>query len=341
MRAAVFHKVGEPLTIENIADPKPDSDELVIKVKSCGICGSDLHMATVPPGLPSKTVMGHEFAGEVVEIGANAKSNFKIGDRVTSMPYIGCGKCEYCLTGDGTLCATMKGTGLGQIPGAYAEYVLAGATETLKLPESVSYEDGSIVEPLSVGLHAVNQSQLNRGGNVLVIGAGPIGLSVALWARFFGARHVVVSEKVEGRLARADKFGATGIVHAGKDNVPKTFRNITGGQPDIVFECVGVPGMISQCIQTVRRRGRVVVVGVCMQQDNFMPVLGIVKEVTLTFVLAYKLSDFKFTLDMLDSGRIEPGHMVTDKVGMDGFCDAFSALTKPTDQCKVVLNPEA
>jgi len=99
--------------------------------------------------------------------------------------------------------------------------------------------------------------------------------------------------------------------------------------------------MISQCIQTVRRRGRVVVVGVCMQPDNFMPVMGILKEATVTFVLAYKLSDFKFTLDMLESGRINPAKMITDTVGMDGFCDAFTALTKPTHQCKVVLNPEA
>ncbi len=339
MRAAVFKGLGQPLVIEEVPDPQPTPTDLVVRVKSCGICGSDLHASDVPPGMPPGTVMGHEFAGEVVEVGAQAAGDWKAGDRICALPYIGCGHCAACLSGDGTQCSKIQATGLGQIPGAYAEYVRVGAHETLRLPESLDFDAGATVEPLAVGLHAVRQSRLEPGANVLVIGAGPIGLATALWARFFGARSVVVSEMAPARLERAAAFGATHGIDASKENVPAAFAKVAGAAPDILFECVGVPGMLQQCIMMAPARSRIVVVGVCMQTDTIFPAMAILKELSLHFVVAYHRDDFAFTLDMLDAERIASQPMVTDHVGFDGFSAAFEALKKPTTQCKVILNP--
>lgn len=339
MRAAVFKGLGQPLVVEEVPDPQPGPTDLVVRVKSCGICGSDLHASCVPPGLPPGTVMGHEFAGEVVEVGAEVVGAWKAGDRICALPYIGCGRCAACLSGDGTQCATIQTTGLGQIPGAYAEYVRVGGHESLRLPESLDYDAGATVEPLAVGLHAVRQSGLEPGANVLVIGAGPIGLATMLWARFFGARSVVASEKAAGRLERAAAFGATHGIDASKEHVPGAFAKAVGAPPDIVFECVGVPGLLQECIMMTPPRARIVVVGVCMQPDTIFPVIASVKELSLQFVIAYRRNDFAFTLDMLDAERIVSQPMITDRVGFDGFSAAFEALKTPTTQCKVILNP--
>jgi len=339
MRAAVFKGLGQPLVVEEVPDPQPGPTDLVLRVKSCGICGSDLHASCVPPGLPPGTVMGHEFAGEVVEVGAEVAGAWKAGDRICALPYIGCGRCAACLSGDGTLCSTIQATGLGQIPGAYAEYVRVGAHESLRLPESLDFDTGATVEPLAVGLHAVRQSGLEPGANVLVLGAGPIGLATTLWARFFGARSVVVSEKAAGRLERAAAFGATHGIDASKENVPGAFAKAAGRPPDIVFECVGVPGLLQECIMMAPARARIVVVGVCMQPDTIFPVMAIIKELSLHFVIGYHRDDFGFILDMLETERIACQAMITDRVGFDGFSAAFEALKTPTTQCKVILNP--
>ncbi len=339
MKAAVFQGLGQALTIEERPEPKPGPGEIVLRVRSCGICGSDLHAADLPPGLPPGTVMGHEFAGEVVEVGADAKALWKPGDRVCALPAIGCGKCRACLSGDVILCPSLRGTGLGQVPGAYAEYVLAGAAESLRLPAGVTYREGALVEPLSVGLHAVNTAKLEPGERVMVIGAGPIGLAVTAWARFFGARCVVVNERAPGRLALAEKFGATAVADVSKDDAVAVFTREAGGPPDVIFECVGAPGLLQQCIGMVRPRGRVVVVGVCMQMDSIFPVMAIIKEIELRFVVVYRRQDFELTIEMLDRGRIPGREMVTDVVDLSAFPSAFEALKRPTSQCKVILEP--
>ncbi|HTO52937.1 MAG TPA: zinc-binding dehydrogenase [Myxococcota bacterium] len=339
MRAAVFHGLGQPLTIEDRPDPKPGPGELVLQVKSCGICGSDLHASSLPPGLPPGTVMGHEFSGEVVEVGAGLESSWKVGDRACALPCIGCGKCRACLAGDIVQCATLRTTGLGQLPGAYSQYVLTGGNESLRLPAGVSFREGALVEPLAVGLHAVNRAELKPGERVMVIGAGPIGLAVTAWARFFGARAVIVNEKAPGRIALAQKFGATAVADVSKEDPVTVFQRETGGPPDVVFECVGVTGLLQQCIGMTRPRGRVVVVGVCMQPDMIFPALAVIKEVDVRFVVAYQRSDFELAIEMLDRGRIEAHDMITDIVGLSAFPSAFEALKSPTHQCKVILEP--
>jgi 2-desacetyl-2-hydroxyethyl bacteriochlorophyllide A dehydrogenase len=340
MRAAVFKELSRPMVVETIADPIPGPHDIILRVRNCGICGSDLHMTepgTIMP-LASGSVMGHEFAGEVMEVGKAVTHQWKSGDRVAGFPVICCGEHSPCLNfrgGFGT-CAKMIGVGLGASHGGYAEYVRIGASSGFRLPESVSFREGAMVEPLAVGLHAVDMAKMPRGATVLVIGAGPVGLATMLWAKFLGARHVIVSEKAEVRKQMAARFGATDAIDPSQPLAPQV-QKIAGKDPDIIFECVGVPGLLMSTMAEAPRGGRIVVAGVCQQPDTIMPLMGIMKELELQFVLGYRHADFDYVIAMIAQDRIDVGHMVTDIVKLDELPAAFEALRKPSHQCKVML----
>ena len=339
MRAAVFKELSKPLAIEAVADPKPGPHDVILKVKNCGICGSDLHMTetgTIMP-LPGGSVMGHEFAGEVMEVVKAVTHLWKPGDRVAGFPVICCGEHTPCINFSqrGT-CTKMVSIGLGQSPGGYAEYVRIGSGSGYRLPDSVSFREGAMVEPLAVGLHAVDMAKMARGATVLVIGAGPVGLATMLWAKFLGARHVIVSEKAEIRRQMAAKFGATDAIDPGQPLTAQV-EKIAGKAPDIIFECVGVPGLLMNAMAEAPRGGRIVVAGVCQQADTIMPLMGIMKELEIQFVLGYRPADFDYVIAMIASDRIDVAHMVTDIVDLDGLPAAFEALRKPSHQCKVML----
>src|SRR6202012_3119943 len=183
-----------------------------------------------------------------------------------------------------SVCSKGISIGLGQSHGAYADYVKIGGAGDYRLPDSVSFREGAMVEPLAVGLHAVDMAKMPRGATVLVIGAGPVGLATMLWAKFLGARHVIVSEKAEMRKQMAERFGATDAIDPSQPLTPQV-EKIAGKAPDIIFECVGVPGLLNNAMMEAPRGCRIVVAGVCQQPDMIMPLMGIVKELEIQFVL--------------------------------------------------------
>ncbi|MEM0954165.1 MAG: zinc-binding dehydrogenase [Pseudomonadota bacterium] len=322
MKAAVFEGPGQPLAIKDIAPPKIGDGEMLVKVRRCGICGTDIHASREGPFMaPPETVFGHEFVGDVVEVGASVpKGLFAPGDRVTSLPFIG-----------------EKTIGLGEISGAYSEYVKVGHELVLKIPDALDDDRGALVEPLAVGLHSVKMAEGVAETDVLIIGAGPIGLACAIWCRFFGARSVVLSEMAEARLEMARTFGFTDIVDPAGD-VGAQFEAITGVAPAVQFECVGAPGLLQACIDRAPARGVIMGIGVCDHLDEIMPLSAFIKELRIQWAVGYDKEDFQFTIDMMVAGRVDASAMITDVVGLDQVPDAFEALRKPSHQCKVLID---
>ncbi|MGA6972966.1 MAG: alcohol dehydrogenase catalytic domain-containing protein [Candidatus Binatus sp.] len=335
MKAAVFKKRDEMAVIE-LPSPVPGVGEVVLKVHNCGICGSDLHAVHYGIGMATDTVMGHEFCGEIHALG-DGVDGYQLGDRVTALPYIACGECAWCERDDAMHCSKLRSLGLGQLPGAYAEFVACGAASLLKLPANVSSRAGALVEPLSVGLHGVNHSKIEPGMGVIVMGAGPIGLSTLIWAKAKGASAVVVSELAPGRTELAMKLGADAVVNPTVGDPAEAVRSITGRPPEIVFECIGVKSTLGAAIGMVGRHGHVVVIGVCMEGDSIFPLTCVMKEVQINFALAYTRAEFQETINALATGTIDATPMITDVIKVDQVPEMFSELKRPGTRAKVMV----
>lgn len=265
----------QPLVLETLPDPTPGPGELVVRVARCGICGSDLHMSEdAAYGKGAGDVLGHEFAGEVVALGREA-TGLAPGDLVSVIPLRSCGQCAACIAGDLAWCDRF-----GLQGGGYAEFALTRPNQCIRLPRSASLADGAIIEPLAVALHGVHLAGLRTGDRVLVLGAGPIGLAVAFWARRRGAAKVVVQDIAAHQRDRALGMGATGFAVDPSDPVGAAERAL-GGKADIVFECVGMPGLIAQSIDQVRNRGTILLLGLCTRPDTFNSFAMLSKEVRL------------------------------------------------------------
>ncbi|MEM8767388.1 MAG: zinc-binding dehydrogenase [Pseudomonadota bacterium] len=322
MRAAVFTGPGVPLSIQDIDKPVIADDELLVRVSHCGICGTDIHASREGPFMaPPNTVFGHEFSGEIVEVGrALTEGPFALGDRVTSLPFVK----------DQTI-------GLGAITGAYAEFVKVDPASVVRIPSELDDLNGALVEPLAIGLHSVKMAEGVNEKRVLIIGAGPIGLACALWCRFFGARNVVISELSPARIEMANTLGFKDIIDPSGD-VRAQFTEITAGEPEVQFDCVGAPGILQQCIERAPKRGLIMGIGLCDNADTIMPLIAFSKELRIQWAVAYDKEDWDFTMQMMIEGRIDGSPMITDVVSLDELPDAFEALRSPSEQCKVIID---
>lgn len=333
MRAAVMQGLHRPLAVETIADPAPAPGQVVLKVGRCGICGSDLHMTEDEAfGVGAGDILGHEFAGEVVEAGEGV-TRLAPGDLVSVIPIRGCGECEACRAGEPAWCARMMLQG-----GGYAEYAATNERQCIRLPRGLSLADGAIIEPVAVALHGVNLSGLRKGERVLILGAGPIGLAVAFWARRFGAGAVVVQDIARYQKTRAFEMGATDFVVDPEYPVGAAERAL-GGKADIVFECVGLPGLIAQAVDQVRVKGTVLVLGLCTKPDSFVPFTALSKEVRIQTSAFFTEAEYQASLDALEKGAAEPRALVSDTIALDEVPDRFEALRRRTHDCKVLISP--
>jgi (R,R)-butanediol dehydrogenase/meso-butanediol dehydrogenase/diacetyl reductase len=332
MKAVAFQGLHQPLAAEERPDPTPDPGEVVVKVGRCGICGSDLHMTEDPAyGCRPGDVLGHEFAGEVVATGSEV-SGFTAGELVSVIPLKSCGQCEHCRKGDVQWC-----THFGLQGGGYAEYAVTRPNQCLKLPSGLTLADGAIIEPLAVALHGVNLSGLQQGDKALVLGAGPIGLAVAFWARRLGAR-VVVQDIAEFQRERALEMGADAFVVDPADPVGGAERAL-GGKADVVFECVGVPGLIAQAVSQVRNRGTILLLGLCTQPDTFNSFAMLSKEVRLVTSAFFTMPEYEAALAALESGALEPRALVTETITLGDTPEVFESLKRRSGQCKVLIAP--
>lgn len=338
MKAAVYEEAGKPLVLKELPTPRPGPGKLLLKVEACGVCGSDIHasMGAVAPG----TIMGHEYAGRVVEVGEGVAGTWQPGDKLIAIGAKVCGKCPACLRGEQLACETLVMQGFDpEEQGAYAEYTTCRADMAFKLPADFDPRQAAAIEPLSVGLQAWRVAQVAPGSDVLVIGAGAIGLAVVKWARFFGARSVTVSEMVPARLRRAELAGATLTVDAAKvANPVAAFKAQTGREPSVIFECIGRP-IFAPLVEMAPKGVHIVMVGACMESESFQSVMACVKRLRVTYAFAYEREDFEFTLEMLVSGLLTVDPLITATVGMDAFPAMFESLKQPNDHCKVLVTP--
>jgi (R,R)-butanediol dehydrogenase/meso-butanediol dehydrogenase/diacetyl reductase len=334
VKAACFAGLHQPLVVEDLPDPTPGAGEVVVKVGRCGICGSDLHMSEDPAfGSTPGEVFGHEFAGEVVALGKGAEG-LALGDLVSVIPLKSCGTCAHCRAGEVQWCEAF-----GLQGGGYAEYAVTRPNQCIALPQSASLADGAIIEPLAVALHGVRLSGMQPGDRVLVLGAGPIGLAVAFWARRMGAGMVAVQDITDWQQDRALGMGAQAFIVDPADPVAASDRAFGGVKPDVVFECVGVPGLIAQAVQQVRNRGTILLLGLCTRPDTFNSFAMLQKEVRLVTSAFFTRGDYEDALDALSAGAAEPRAMVTGTVNLADVPRVFESLKQRTDQCKVLIAP--
>ena len=327
MRAAVC--AGGTFVVRELPDPVPGPGQLLLRVAACGVCGSDLK---AHGWMPEGTVMGHEYAGTVVAAGADVAEAWPVGTPATALPVLGCGACADCGLGDPARCERAAAIGVGGAPGGFAELVVVDAAEAVALPADLDLELGALVEPLAVGLHAVNRARVAPGERVLVVGAGPVGLTVALWAARAGALEVVVSEVSAARRDLALAMGATAVLDPTTEQV--------GAAYDVVVECVGVPGMLATVIEALAPRGRGVVAGVCVDPDPVSPVAGVVKDVELHFVSYYRRAEFFAAARLLAAGRLpEAVRMISRRVRLDELDAVVVDLAAGSGDAKVLVVP--
>lgn len=333
MKAAIFKSIGLALELGQMADPIPGSDQVLLRIERCGVCGSDLHMTSDPVFcLPSGAILGHEMAGVVVDKGADV-SRLQIGDRVSVLPISSCGSCKFCLAGDPAWCKSMVLGG-----GGYAEMLAVDERQCLRLPASLTSSDGALVEPLAVGRHGAVIAGSCKDARVLIVGAGPIGLATAFWARLLGAKEVVVTASSRQREEIALNIGADRFLDPEIASDSSAVAAELGWEPDIVFECVGKAGLIAQCIDLVKPRGTVVVLGLCTGKDSFDPFKAISKEVRIQMAAFYGMTDFEESARALDRGLVEPRSMITSHISLDQLPTTFEMLRGRTAECKVMVS---
>jgi (R,R)-butanediol dehydrogenase/meso-butanediol dehydrogenase/diacetyl reductase len=339
MKAVVFEGAGKPLVVKDVPSPEAEAGQLLVRVRGCGICGSDIHAAQTGFA-PEGVLFGHEFSGEVEALGEGVQGDWKVGDRVISLGAMTCGTCDACTAGNITGCKDMRMIGFDpRAQGAYAEYVLAQAALCFKVPDTIPFDDAATVEPLAVGLNAFREAEIRMGEDVLILGAGPIGLAVTKWARFFGVRHIAVSEIVPSRRDRAKAAGASVVIAAEEHADPvAAFQQETGRLPAVIFECIGRP-VLQHLFEIAPHRARLVLAGTCMEPEEIKILTGEMKCLKLSLAFGYEPSDFELVLDLLASGRINAEPLISDRIPLDEVPQVFESLQKPNDRCKVIIQP--
>ncbi|MBV8790247.1 MAG: zinc-binding dehydrogenase [Mycobacterium sp.] len=336
MRASVLRD-GRMVYRDDVPDPVPGPGQVLVGVRACGICGSDLHFAAhgarvlemtervagagvMHVDLDHDIYMGHEFSAEVLEAGPDTDTH-PAGTLVTSLPLLLSSKgAEPIVYSNSTI-------------GAYAERMLLSAPLLLPIPNGLDLKHAALTEPMAVGLHAVNKSNIAPGETALVVGCGPIGIAIIAALRVRGVETIVASDFSPRRRELATAMGAHQVLDAAQGSPFDTVK------PDVVFEAVGVPGIIDDVMLRARPGTRLVVAGVCMQPDTVHPFFAIAKEINVQFVLAYTPEEFTDSLRALAEGDIDVEPLITGEVGLDGVGEAFDALADPERHCKILVTP--
>lgn len=338
MRAAVLRD-GRMTYRDDVPEPTPGPSQVLVEVSACGICGSDLHFAahgdqvlaatqsmggSRPAGatvdLGADIFMGHEFSAQVLQAGPDTDT-FPPGTPVTSMPILLAAKgIEPIVYSNATM-------------GGYAERMLLSAPLLLRIPNGLDPKHAALTEPMAVGLHAVNKSGITPGETALVLGCGPIGMAIIAALHTCGVENIVAADYSAIRRDLAIRMGAHRALDPADESPFDTVK------PKVIFEAVGVPGIIDDVLRRAPVGSRLVVAGVCMEPDTVHPFFGIAKEMSVQFVLAYEPAEFAASLQAIAEGRIDVAPLITGEVSLDGVGAAFDDLADPNRHCKILVTP--
>ncbi|OKL37453.1 2,3-butanediol dehydrogenase [Domibacillus mangrovi] len=345
MKAAVWYGKHD-VRVENKEEPIIQPGKVKVKVGFAGICGSDLHayhgvgvQENVPhpvSGEMAPLTLGHEFAGTVAEVGEGV-SGISIGDRVTIEPLIYCGKCEYCKQNHYNQCVNFGFIGLNA-NGGFAEYVIVEPSMVHKLHDSVSLEEGALVEPTAVAMHSVRQSKLKLGDKVAVFGVGPIGLLTIMAAQVAGASEIYAVDVSPERLLKAKEVGATHTINAIEEDSSEAILSLSGGGVNVAYEVAGAEVTLANAISSIKKNGEIMVISIIPAPVKVDILQLTIKEANLTSVLAYR-NIFPEVISLIASGKLDVKKIVTKKITLDNIVeDGLELLGKDKSQAKILID---
>lgn len=337
MKAVVFKDKGR-YQLKDVPIPRLGNKDVLIKVDSCGICGTDVHIyeGSFPANFP--VIIGHEFAGTIQETGEEVEK-FKPGDPVTVNPNTVCGECEYCRGGKENLCITLPGLGVNT-DGGFAQYLKIREASVYHLPEGMDLEVASFTEPLSCCVHGVDLAEINSGDSVVVLGAGPIGLLILQLVRLAGAARVIITATRDKGRELAQKLGADLVLNPREVDVTREVEKFLGERAEVVIECVGKAETMRESLNLVRPRGRVVWFGVANPklEIRISPFHIYRNEITLrgAFVNPYTT---KRAIDLLASGRVRVKELITHRYPLDQLDEAMRTYKTDKGRVKIMMKP--
>lgn len=353
MKAALWYGKND-VRVEKIEDPKVVKGSVKIKVKWCGICGSDLHEYLggpifIPVGQPhplsdntAPVVLGHEFSGEIVEIGEGV-TKFNVGDRVAVEPIVACGKCAACKEGKYNLCSSLGFHGLCGSGGGFAEYTVFPEEFVHKIPDNMSYEQAALIEPMAVALHSIRIANFKTGDTAIVLGAGPIGLATIECLKAAGAKLVIVLQRKSVRQEYAKRAGADIVLDPNEVDIVEEVKKLTDGVGvDAAFETTGAKVGFETGLNSLKFEGTLVVTSIWEGDTSFNPNILVFSEKKIVGTLAYR-NEFPATIAQMSDGRIKAEGYITKKIALDDIVDeGFGALTGPEKKkhVKILVTPD-
>jgi threonine dehydrogenase-like Zn-dependent dehydrogenase len=332
MKAAVLIDPHN-MEIRDVPEPSPGEGEVLLKVDSCGICGTDMEFYEAGSYNPD-WILGHECSGVIEEVGPGVEE-WVAGDRVTVNDLFSCGKCEYCRRGLENLCAGFANLGI-HWPGAFAEYTKVPARSLFRLPEDTSMEEGALIPTLAVGYHVFRRTPTEPDTKALVIGAGPVGLSVVFALKMAGVQDIVVSDMNPVSKDAALKLGATAVVDPSSEDLQSRLESLFSKPPEIVFECVGTPGTILQSMELVDKGGTAVIVGNCFEEITLHPITWILKEINIKASQATTNEDFETTIGWVAEHKVDPSIFITRTIALDELPETMESLTRHKKDIKII-----
>lgn len=348
MRAVTLVSPGHLECVNTEIPIIQNSHDVLIKVHACGVCGSDIARVMVKGAHKMPIIIGHEFAGEVVEVGSDVKSTH-VSDRVTIMPLVPCGRCDYCRIGEYTLCDDYDYYG-SRIPGAMAEYILVNERNVLKLPENVDYEMGAMTDPVSVALHAVRKAGVEAGQSAVVFGLGAIGFVTVQWLKNLGCTKVIAVDIFDEKLELAKTLGADLVINGKTTDVVKAIQNYTGGKGvDIAIELAGSKLTQPQAVLAVSKMGKVVYCGISYD-DLLLPnqALNAILRGELAILGSWNssiaplpINEWESALKFMNSGKIQVKPLISHRVRLEDCQSVFEMMFyKKEVFTKVMFEPE-